>query len=184
PSSVSFRPYVMERAWPDELVQRLHLVGELFANALAQREAQEAPRASEAMKPTIRASLSSNVAGLDRDGVNSTVSDGWVRLARDNGGSADAEAGVGSRYFDICRGATGMSAAHADEAVTGIRGVLEGSSAGFGLEYPCRASRTETWFALSVVPLGRPEGGAVVSHTEVTAQKLADLQLQRRRPDL
>jgi len=182
--SLSFVTYVMERAWPDELVQRLHLVGELFANALAQREAQEALRASEAMKSAILASLSSNVAVLDRDGLIITVNDGWVRLARDNGGSADAEAGVGSRYFDICRGATGMSAAHADEAVAGIRGVLEGSSAGFGLEYPCRASRTETWFALSVVPLGRPEGGAVVSHTEVTEQKLAELELQRSRHEL
>ena len=40
----SFRAY---RAWPDELVQRLRLVGEIFVNALARRRAEQALRDSE-----------------------------------------------------------------------------------------------------------------------------------------
>ncbi len=182
--SLSFVTFTAERAWPDELVQRLRLVGELFANALAQKEAHEALRASEAMKSAILASLSSNVAVLDRDGRIITVNDGWVRFARDNGASADAIVGVGSSYFDICKIATGMSAGHADEATVGIRAVLDRSRTALTLEYPCRASRIERWFALSVVPLSRPEGGAVVSHTEVTERKVAELEVQRSRQEL
>lgn len=40
----SFRAY---HAWPDRLVQRLGLVGEVFANALARRQAEQALRTSE-----------------------------------------------------------------------------------------------------------------------------------------
>jgi PAS domain S-box-containing protein len=40
----SFRVY---RAWPDDLVQRLRLVGEIFANALARKRADQALRQSE-----------------------------------------------------------------------------------------------------------------------------------------
>src|SRR5262249_45357007 len=42
-----------EQAWPEELVQRLWLVGEVFANALARKETEEALRASELMKSAI-----------------------------------------------------------------------------------------------------------------------------------
>src|SRR5262249_61541676 len=42
---LAFVMLTSERAWPDELVQRLRLVGEIFANVLAQKEADDAARA-------------------------------------------------------------------------------------------------------------------------------------------
>ena len=36
-----------QRDWSDELIQRLRLVGQVFANALLRRRAEEALRASE-----------------------------------------------------------------------------------------------------------------------------------------
>jgi PAS domain S-box-containing protein len=45
--SLAFVTLTGERSWPDELVQRLRLVGEVFANALAQKEAEDTVRESE-----------------------------------------------------------------------------------------------------------------------------------------
>ena len=59
-----------ERDWPEPLVRRLRLVGEVFASALARKEVEEALRASERMKSAILASLPSGVAVLDRRGVS------------------------------------------------------------------------------------------------------------------
>jgi len=51
--SLAFVTLTGERAWPDELVQRLRLVGEIFANALAQKDAEEAVRESESRFRTV-----------------------------------------------------------------------------------------------------------------------------------
>jgi len=66
---LSFVMFTAERAWPDELIQRLRLVAEVFARALAQKDADEAIRASETLKSAILASLTSGVAVLDRAGA-------------------------------------------------------------------------------------------------------------------
>src|SRR5262249_55936984 len=100
-----------ERAWPDDLVQRLPLIGEVFANALAQKEAEDAVRESELMKTAILASVTSNVAVLDREGRIVTVNDGWARFDRENGGAP--EAGVGASYLDACRRAAVEGTPHA-----------------------------------------------------------------------
>ena len=70
-----------ERPWPDELVMRLRLVAEVFANALARKRTEDALRASEAMKSSILQSLRSGVAVVDRDGRVLALNANWTRLA-------------------------------------------------------------------------------------------------------
>src|SRR5262245_30527781 len=70
------------------------------------------------------------------------------------------------------------------DAVAGIEAVLVGARQGFTQEYPCKTAAGERWYAMSVVPLNRPDGGAVVSHTEVTERKRAELEAQRSRQEL
>jgi signal transduction histidine kinase/integral membrane sensor domain MASE1 len=180
--SLAFVTLRAERAWPDDLVQRLRLIGEVFANALAQKEAEDAVRGSELMRSAILASVTSNVAVLDREGRIVTVNDGWARFVRENGGAP--EAGVGASYLDACRRAVVAGAPHAGEALAGIEAVLDGSRSGFVLEYFDRLPAGERWYTMSVVPLSLPEGGAVVSHTDVTERKRAELEAQRSRQEL
>jgi two-component system sensor kinase FixL len=172
----------VERVWPDELVQPLRLVAEIFANALAHKEAEDAARESELMKSAILASLSSNVAVLDREGRIITVNDGWMRFARENGGPP--EAGVGASYLEVCRRVTGEDAPVAADVLAGIAAVLNGSKANFVLEYVCRVPGGDRWFTISVVPLHVAKGGAVVSHTEITELKRAELEAQQARQEL
>jgi two-component system sensor kinase FixL len=180
--SLAFVTLTVERAWTDELVQRLRLVGEIFANALAHKEAEDAVRGSELMKSAILASLSSNVAVLDRQGRIATVNDRWMHFARENGGIP--EAGVGASYLDVCRRAASEGAPYVGEVLVGIEAVLDGSRESFALEYPRRMSSGERWFAVSAVPLNVPEGGAVVSHTDITERKRAELEALRSRQEL
>ncbi|HZO39081.1 MAG TPA: MASE1 domain-containing protein [Methylomirabilota bacterium] len=180
--TLAFVTLTVERAWPDELVQRLRLIGEVFANALAQQENEDTVRSSELMKSAILASLKSDVAVLDREGVIVTVNDGWMRFERENGGML--EACVGASYLDAWRHAADKDVPHAAEALAGTQAVLDRSSASFALEYPCRESGYERWFAISVVPLNVPGGGAVVSRSEITERKRAELEVQLSRQEL
>jgi len=159
-------------------------VAEVFANVLSRQEAEDALRASEAMKSAILSSLSSGVAVLDREGRVIAVNDSWSRLRTDPRTTPYGGAAIGADYFDLCREALAAGCPYAAEVLQGTKEVLDGVRDGFALEYSTRDARADRWFALSVVPLNRPEGGAVVSHTEVTERKRAEAQAQRSRQDL
>ncbi len=172
-----------ERASPEELVQRLWLVGEVFANALARKETEDALRASELMKSAILASLSSGVAVLDRKGWVVAVNESWTRFgSQRQAGYAGVE--VGAQFLEVCRQTARECKPHSSEVLAGIEEVLKGAGQGFAFEYFCPAPNGDHWFAVSVVPLNRPEGGAVVSHTDVTERKRAEVQAERSRQEL
>ncbi|HYS07628.1 MAG TPA: MASE1 domain-containing protein [Myxococcales bacterium] len=173
-----------ERTWPKELLQRLQVFAEVFANALARKEAEEALRASEVMKSAILASLTSGVAVLDREGTVIAVNESWTRRTPDSRAMGYAGAEVGADYLELCREAVRQGTLHAAEMLSGTREVLDGSRLTFSFEYPPPAAKAERWFSVSVVPLNRPEGGAVVSHTDVTERKRAEVQAQRSRQEL
>jgi len=181
---LAFDSVAVERAWPEEKVQRLQLVGEVFANALARKETEDALRASELMKSAILASLSSGVAVLDRAGRVIAVNESWSRFGGEHEMMAYAGVALGADYLQTCAEAARECKPHSAEVLAQIEEVLNGARRGFAFEYSCSAPDGERWFALSVVPLNRPEGGAVVSHTEVTERKRAEVQAERSRLEL
>jgi len=172
------------RRWPEETIGRLQLVAEVFASALARKESEDALRASEIMKSAILASLNSSVAVLDGRGQVIEINLVWARFTPDFSQAVGQDIGVGHNYLDACRGAARRGEPHAAEAVAGIESVLAGGRAWFSLEYPAVTSAGERWHALSVVPLHRPEGGAVVSNTDVTERKRIEIEAQRTRQEL
>ena len=180
--SLSLLTLAAERTWRDEPVPWLHLVAEVLANALGRKEAEDAVRASELMKSAILGSLSAQVAVIDRDGRIIDVNASWRRLANELGPGTPAGVGVGDNYLDTWWKATATP--QWKDAGAGIEAVLDRCLPGFALEYHVRQAATERWFAMSVVPLDRPEGGAVVSCTEVTERKRAELDAQRSRQEL
>jgi signal transduction histidine kinase/integral membrane sensor domain MASE1 len=179
-----FDPVGSPRAWREELLPRLELVAEVFASALASKEAVDALRASELMNSAILASLTSNVAVLDRDGVIVAVNESWTRSAHENGATAHAGALVGASYLEVWHWAARAGAPHAGEVRAGIEAVLYGDRSGFTLEYPGLTMATDRWYAISVLPLNRPQGGVVVSRTDITERKRAELDAQRSRQEL
>jgi signal transduction histidine kinase/integral membrane sensor domain MASE1 len=175
---------VRERTWPPEEVGRFRLVAEVFANALARKESEDAVRGSELMKSAILASLNCTVGVLDRDGRIIAVNEDWGRFPPHQSATSPGRVGLGANYLDVYRRAAQQGKRHADEALAGIRAVLDGSRALYALEYPWQIPDGERWYAMSVVPLRRHEGGAVVSHTDVTDQKRAEIEVQRNRLQL
>jgi signal transduction histidine kinase/integral membrane sensor domain MASE1 len=172
-----------ERTWPDGLQQWLRLVGEALTSALARTEAEDALRASELSKSAILTSLSSAVAVLDPDGRVVDVNTSWVRAAA---GRPHTPAGlaVGANLLQAWQRAARDGVPYASEAAAGIAGVLCRGYPEFSLEYASRGAAGEQWFVMSVVPLDHADGGAVVSTSEITERKEAELAAQRSRQEL
>jgi PAS domain S-box-containing protein len=156
----------------------------LMEDALAAREAVEVANASlresEEFKRAILDSVSANIAVLDRDGVIVSVNRPWQQFAEDNalacGKSVDV-CGIGTNYLQVCRQASGPYRQGSLAIFTGLSAVLEGRLPRFRYEYACHSAQKQRWFAMVVTPLETAEGGAVVSHTNITERKLAEIAL-------
>ena len=83
-----------ERPWRAEFIASKKLIAEVFANALARKESEDALRASELTKSAILSSLNSGVAVLDRQGHIVAVNQSWAPV---RGRSGRAETRAGSR---------------------------------------------------------------------------------------
>jgi len=172
------------RPWPELLRARLRLVSEVFAGALARQAADAALHAGEAMKSAILASLSTGVAVLDRTGRIIAVNERWTTLAHDQHEIVTGDVSVGANYLELCLMASMQGAPHAGAARAGIEAVLGRSRSMFTIEYETDGPAGERWAVLSAVPLSGADGGAVVTHTDITERRRAELEAQRSRQEL
>jgi signal transduction histidine kinase/integral membrane sensor domain MASE1 len=173
-------------ARPPDWISRLTVVAEVLGSTLADREAEKALRASESMKSAILASLTTRVAVLDREARVVAVNEAWRRFQWEPGLGAAPAIGVGANYLEQWRREDREGNAYAFEVVAGIREVLDGTRTAFSIEYRARipSEESQRWWAMSVVPLSHPEGGAVVSQADLTARRLAEMEAQRMRQEL
>jgi hypothetical protein len=147
------------------------------------RAAQQAIAEGDALRSAIFESLYGHVAALDKDGVIIAVNRSWVELSRDNGVDP-ARVSVGAGYLDVCRAAAAMGEADGRQAVAMVSAALDGSSGASRLEYASPSPTGERWFEMTVEPLRRPEGGAVVSHVDITRRRQAEEMARRQAEDL
>ena len=75
---------------------------------------------------------------------------------------------VGVDYLRASAPAGAMPDAYGERAAQGLGDVLDGRASAFRMKYPCAGAQKMLWFLLDVVSLTRPEGGCLVSHTDIT----------------
>ena len=52
------------------------------------------------------------------------------------------------------------------------------------MEYRCLCADEMQWFEMSVTPLRRVGGGAVISHADITRRKQIEIELEQQRQEL
>ncbi|MCA1778618.1 MAG: PAS domain S-box protein, partial [Xanthomonadaceae bacterium] len=123
--------------------------------------------------------LPAQICILDRHGSIVMTNRAWRVFAQQGGAPASACSFEGQNYLAICAGAAGEDADYAARAAAGIRAVLDGAEPNFRIEYPCDdAAGRKRWFRMVAGPLP-DRSGAVVMHTDVTAEYQKARQLER-----
>jgi C4-dicarboxylate-specific signal transduction histidine kinase len=148
------------------------------------RRSEQALRHSEALSGAVLASLQGLVAVIDRSGMIIAVNEEWSRFAGEYQPCAAANACVGANYLDICRRAVQANDLTAAEVLGGIESVLSGAEPKFSHEYRCPPPGQEVWYMMTVEPLRRPAGGAVILHLDITERKHAEMAVQRHQQEL
>jgi C4-dicarboxylate-specific signal transduction histidine kinase/integral membrane sensor domain MASE1 len=166
--------------WDRDLGARLRLVAEIFGSAMARQHAEDALVGSEMLKTAILSSLASGVAVLDRQGCVIAMNERWTGLARDSG-LAWADVAIGE---DLLARARASETREAERVVEGSLGVLSGGLLRCVVPHQIATPQGPRFWVVSIHPLDRPEGGAVVTYAEITERKRAELDAQTARAEL
>ena len=150
----------------------------LTVNITDRKESQKAIQQSEELVRVVLSSMRDHIAVLDLNGRIIIVNESWNRYAEENGVTSPSKVGVGVNYLEVLRGDHRESSEDAEKAIAGIRAVLDGTTKLYRQEYFSSHPSRPQWFLMSVTPLRRPEGGAVVSHIDITERKLAEQELR------
>ncbi len=167
--------------WSRELVANTQLVGEVLASALRRKQSEDALRASELMKSAILQSLTSGVAVLDRSGCLLQMNDRWKQFARDRDWM---RAEFGSSLIANCWMSFERGDRLAAKVVVAVCSVLGGSRDRLIVEHRTETGTRIQWWSLAAVPLNRTDGGAVITLTDITELRRAELEALRSRQEL
>ncbi|HEX3133767.1 MAG TPA: response regulator, partial [Planctomycetota bacterium] len=157
----------------------VRLIG-IFQDITQVRETEANLQAIQVIHASVFDSLTKQVAVLDEQGVILTVNRAWQEFAAANGASEQAISAVGLNYLEICQSAITMRGNdYARRALGGIQSVLAGEGKHFEMEYPCDSPSQSRWFLLRASPMVGGRRGVVVSHTNITAHKQAELSTRQ-----
>lgn len=130
-------------------------------------------QAARELQRQVLDSLDAHVAVLDAEGRIITVNEPWRRFAHENGIAETVGTVEQVNYLEaICRSA-GESESGLDGICAGLREVLGGLRSSYRAEYPCNSPGEPRWFRMTVLPLHSGQGGAVVTHENITAERNA-----------
>lgn len=131
-------------------------------------------RESEIFTRAILNSLSAHIAVIDKDGRIVAVNEAWENFAKQNCIEENIKrTGVGQNYLEICR-KSALFEKGTKKVLKNLETILNGGKSGFYFEYPCHSPNEEKWFILQVNSLHSAQGGAVISHIDITDRKRAE----------
>jgi PAS domain S-box-containing protein len=148
------------------------------------RHVENRLRMSEALSAGVLASLPGHMVIVDREGSVLRTSDTWQTFAAGEGALDPTVLAVGTGQPQALPRAAGQVSPVVKELQGGIDAVLTGAQAEFRIEYAYPTRTEERWASVSVLPLQRPERGAVIYRQDVTQQQRTRLEAERLRRDL
>ena len=169
--------------WSPRLVARLGAAGELIAGAMARARAARALREGELLNRAVLASLSTQIAILDANGTIIRVNDAWRQRAFSAEVGVAHDAFLGQNYLDECLRAEERGCGEAAEVRHGIESVLDRGAWHFRHEYNW-SSPDVRWYELRVDRLDHEDGGAIITHIDVTERRLAEVKAEENRRQL
>jgi len=157
----------------NEVEERTRILGAIH-DVTADKQAQTELLKSWELNNAVLSSLKSPVAILDGHGTIIAVNRAWTQHRRKESGVSPEGVAEGDNYLEICKKAAGLGVSSSRDALDGIRSVIDGRREYFEMEYLCPDTKGgSNWFRMVVTP-SQATGGAVVSHLDITASKLAE----------
>jgi len=155
-----------------------------FIDISKRKNAELEIKKKEQFLKTILSSIQEHLCVLDRKGDILMVNDAWLNFANDNDAKSLDSISIGSNYLQTCSISAIEGDPYSQNAYNGIMAVISGDKPDFHMEYPCSSPTEERWFTMTVVPLLRDTGGAVIAHRNITSVKHTEAEAKSLRSEL
>ena len=142
------------------------------------KQIEEALHIAAQFQQAVFDSLPEQIAVLDRHGTILETNAAWSKYALDHGLSEASDPGggcVGCNYLDLLHRMSGDDHGTALTVSTGLALVSGGAVSTFQLPQPFCASDSQRWFIVRVTPVHDVSRQIVVSHSDVSTIKAAEL---------
>jgi PAS domain S-box-containing protein len=164
-------------SWSED-ADNLRVVSAVAETVVQRKQAELALEGSLRFKGAILDSLPANIAVLDRGGVIIATNHAWSEFGHANAIVTPPAVGPEIDYLAACRVGARAGIPAAAEAVALIESACCGEPAGSHVEYRCDAPEGPRWFLMTAQPLRRAEGGAVVTHWDISRLKANEIALK------
>ena len=148
------------------------------------RRAESQRHQAEMLHSAVLASIHDQILVLDQDGMIIETNQSWRRFAEHSASRPFERGQVGEHYLQACATAAGSGDSVAAELLGCIRDVLGGVSVHRRLEFAREMPEGSLWYEISIERLHRPEGGAVITRSDITAHKQAIAEAREQRQQL
>ncbi len=136
---------------------------------------------AESLHSAVLASLHDQIAVIDSAGVVIEVNDSWRRAVESTHNSRFDRVCAGDNMIETCARAAERGERGAAEQLRALRTILDGTGVRCQLEYREANGTEPAWIEVSIERLRRPEGGAIITRTDVSARKLAEIEARNQR---
>lgn len=123
-------------------------------------------------------SLDTQIVVIDAHGIIHYVNQAWV----DSFHTSDSYESInwmGYDYFSACCQAVEGGEQSAQDVMAGMQSVINGEMAVFGYEYPCHSPTEKRWYLFRFSPLKNTSNRFVISHHNITSNKLVEEKAQQ-----
>jgi signal transduction histidine kinase len=141
------------------------------------RTIASAPGKAFSSTAVILDSLAFPLALVDRRGKIISINKCWMESDWRKGIFGDISVNPGDNYLEICRRAAAAGVLPAGDALKGIGSVCEGSMPSYELEYFCSLPDGDRLHSMAVRPLLCRNGGAIITHRDISQRRAADEML-------
>jgi two-component system, LuxR family, sensor kinase FixL len=147
----------------------------LLGAALDERRSLERARAaSDALHGAVLASIQDQIVILGSNGSIVDANASWRQFAERMPGAPFISLKIGDNFLRHCADSGAQGDSLAARVGTCVNEVIGGRALHHRIEYAAHAARGITWFEVTVEPLRRVDGGAVLVWTDITYRKQAE----------
>jgi signal transduction histidine kinase/integral membrane sensor domain MASE1 len=159
--------------------------GVLYALDLSPHRSAEAGRVrAEGLHAAVLSSVHDQIAVLDGAGTIIEVNESWWRAVQLAHPARFDRVLAGDSYLDACQRAAESGDRASGEHLAALQSVLAGRETRCQLEHLEPAGMEPAWVEVSIEQLRRPEGGAVVTRTDVTLRRRAEQEARNQQQQL
>jgi Signal transduction histidine kinase regulating C4-dicarboxylate transport system len=157
----------------------------IFSALLAEfRRAEGGRKMAEGLHTAVLASLHDQIAILDNRGTVVEINDSWRRFVETERPPRFDGVLPGQNFMAACAVAALADDPAAAEELEAVRAVLNRSETHRRLELLQITAARARWFEVSIEQLPRQAGGAVITRTEVTGRKQAEIDARAHHQQL